>query len=166
MSVPSSRTIQFAIWSVLFSVIQVMAVDVRAQATPVACDQPVQDTYCYTNNDLTDFLYTAADGSTSLNIEFSAGEIELINDWVAIIDGDQIGEPLLYLGSGDATGISENSTGPDLLMRVGSDDVDSCSDGAVSPPLEWTVSCVLPDEIFDDRFELQLIIMETDNPGN
>lgn len=152
---------QHNLWCTVFAIALLMSVDAWGQTISVACDEPVKETYCYVNNEDLEILYTADDGSTALNIVFTAGGLQPLNDVIFIYDGDQIGDPFLYVGdgNGDMTGISASSTGPDMLMLMVSDDQVSCDDGAISPALSWTVSCVMPDELFDDRFELPVAVM-------
>ncbi len=115
--------------------------------TPVTCGNPVEETYCYANDDSTQFLYTADDGTSALIMEFLAGGIEEGWDEIAIYDGSTNGDPVLFSGDngGDLAGLMAEATGTDILLEVNSDGTISCQSGDITPDWEWEVDCALPE---------------------
>lgn len=102
-------------------------------------------TYCYTNNDDAWWVYQSV-GSNPLTISFDAGQM-LTNDKVVIYNGLNDFAAVIYNGNqgGNLAGlaVSSSNAGNYLAMRVLSNSTGSCSDGAVTVPLQWTVGCGL-----------------------
>ncbi|MGM0635261.1 MAG: gliding motility-associated C-terminal domain-containing protein [Bacteroidota bacterium] len=104
--------------------------------TVVCADGPVNTTYCYGNNDDTEFVYTSDDGS-SLNITFNEGSFESCCDDIIILDSDG---SQLFMGTGDISGESFQSTGDQLTVLFDTDGSVSCDSGSYGS-LDFDVSC-------------------------
>ncbi|MDB3977349.1 T9SS type A sorting domain-containing protein [Flavobacteriaceae bacterium] len=116
--------------------------------TFITCaDDVFNDTYCYTNNDTTDKVYTS-DTGLPLRLTFTGGTVELNFDEVIILDSDGVtnlntGNP--YGNNGDMTGFVFESSGDTLTLRVNSDGSESCENGSGSfVPLIYDISCLPP----------------------
>lgn len=111
---------------------------------PLVSCGPDNYTYCYVNNENTEFLFQAA-STDSLGIQFNEGGIETFYDGITVYDGDNIGAPVLFSGdnAGDLTGLVLVSTNPGgyLLLVPYSDGSISCNSGGVVPPWNWDVAC-------------------------
>jgi hypothetical protein len=117
--------------------------------TFITCaDDVFNDTYCYTNNDTTDKVYTS-DTGFPLRLTFTGGTVELNFDEVIILDSDGVtnlnaGTP--YGNNGDMTGFVFESSGDTLTLRVNSDGVESCENGGGSfVPLIYNISCLISE---------------------
>ena len=115
--------------------------------TFITCaDDVFNDTYCYTNNDTTDKVYTS-DTGLPLRLTFTGGTVELNFDEVIILDSDGVtnlntGNP--YGNNGDMTGFVFESSGDTLTLRVNSDGTESCENGGGSfVPLIYNISCLI-----------------------
>ena len=112
--------------------------------TVVDCSAgPVSSSYCYPNNDTTQFEYVSSDGSP-LNLTIDSGSVENNFDELIIIDSDGITE--LYNGygnTGDITGLTFQSTGDTIFFSVASDGSISCESGSASliDGINYTVAC-------------------------
>ena len=99
---------------------------------------PVSTSYCYGDNETTQFEYISSDGSP-LNFTIDSGEIEAGWDSITILDSDG---SILFEGDGDLTGISYQSSGDSITLGFASDGLWSCQDGVIGPEgINWTVSC-------------------------
>ncbi|MGH1383759.1 T9SS type A sorting domain-containing protein [Kordia sp.] len=104
-------------------------------------DAPGITTYCYGNDDATEFFITAEDSSSILQLTFLAGEVE--NSWDELLIYDSDGVTLLYLGygnNGDLTGLSFEATGNNLTIKISSDGVNSCQTNSYEP-WQFTATC-------------------------
>jgi len=117
--------------------------------TFITCaDDVFNDTYCYTNNDTTDKVYTS-DTGLPLRLTFTGGTVELNFDEVIILDSDGVtnlntGNP--YGNNGDMTGFVFESSGDTLTLRVNSDGTESCENGGGSfVPLIYNISCLISE---------------------
>jgi hypothetical protein len=117
--------------------------------TFITCaDDVFNDTYCYTNNDTTDKVYTS-DTGLPLRLTFTGGTVELNFDEVIILDSDGVtnlnaGTP--YGNNGDMTGFVFESSGDTLTLRVNSDGTESCENGSGSfVPLFYNISCLISE---------------------
>jgi len=112
----------------------------------VTCGTPIADTHCYNANDIATWLYTSSDGITPLQIAFTAGGIETGFDEIIIYDGVDNTAPILFQGDngGNLTGLSVNSTGPNLFFEIDSDGGVDCDQGSTCclGPWDWTVDCL------------------------
>ncbi len=99
----------------------------------VVCGTPVNTTYCYTDNDSTSWTFTSSDGSP-LRVTFNAGQVE--NTWDELIVLDSDGVTQLYNGygaSGNLTGLTFDSTGDTITVKISSDGSANCGDSAYTP---------------------------------
>ena len=114
--------------------------------TTVTCGTPLNETYCYGNNDATTWSYQSSDGTSPLQLTFNAGGIEAGWDEVTIYDGTDATAPVLFTGDngGDLTGVTVTSTGANLFMEVNSDGSVSCLDGSFccTTSWDWDVNCL------------------------
>ena len=104
---------------------------------------PVSSSYCYPNNDTTQFEYVSSDGSP-LNLTIDSGSVENNWDELIILDSDGITE--LYNGygnGGDITGLTFQSSGDTIFFSVASDGSISCESGSASliDGINYTVAC-------------------------
>ncbi|WCO01152.1 T9SS type A sorting domain-containing protein [Psychroserpens ponticola] len=112
-----------------------------ASPVSITCPGPdLNETYCYSNNDETEFKYVSSDGS-NLRVTFNAGDTEDTYDELIILDSDGVTE--LYNGygaSGDLTGVSATSSGDSITVKVSSDgSTTECSTGA---DWDWDIECL------------------------
>ena len=119
------------------------------ETTFITCaDNVFNDTYCYTNNDTTDKVYTS-DTGLPLRLTFTGGTVELNFDEVIILDSDGVtnlnaGNP--YGNNGDMTGFVFESSGDTLTLRVNSDAIESCENGSGSfVPLIYDIGCLISE---------------------
>ena len=112
--------------------------------TVVDCSAgPVSSSYCYPDNDVTQFEYVSSDGSP-LNLTIDSGSVENNFDELIIIDSDGITE--LYNGygnTGDITGLTFQSSGDTIFFSVLTDGSVSCQGGSGSliDGINYTVAC-------------------------
>ncbi|MFT6997128.1 MAG: hypothetical protein ACJAQ4_000878 [Cryomorphaceae bacterium] len=110
----------------------------------LTCGTPLDQDYCYQNNDNTSFLYSSPDGSP-VALTFLSGELEDGLDQITIRDGSDGSGTILFQGSngGDLSGISETAPSGSIFMTATSDVSGSCADGSFSFGLgwDWQVSC-------------------------
>lgn len=111
----------------------------------LTCGSPLNQTYCYGNDDNTAFLYTSPFGS-EITLSFSAGLIQSPQDEISIYDGTNDSGTLLYNGAagGDLTSIGPFSAASGSIYLVVDSDVGgSCQDGSLGlgGGWEWEVDC-------------------------
>ena len=114
----------------------------------INCDSgPLNNTYCYGNNENITFEFESNDGS-ELNLVFNSGNIELSWDNLIVFDSD--GTEIYNLnnavgGFGNfnvaGQGLSFQSTGDSISFQITSDGSVSCESSAAYFPLDYTVSC-------------------------
>jgi len=104
--------------------------------TEVACDQPLDETFCYGENEDTTLEYVSEDG-TPLNLTFTAGAVEVGFDDIIVFDTDGT---ILFDGDGELTGLTFQSTGDTISFQITSDGSVSCQSGARAE-IEYTVNC-------------------------
>lgn len=105
---------------------------------------PVQETYCYINNDNHEWHWQS-DAGQPLALQFSAGTIES-NVWddLIIYDGPDSNSDTLYFngaGANDLAGLLAISSGPDIYMKVTSDGSVSCQSGSQTS-WAWSIGCL------------------------
>lgn len=111
----------------------------------VDCDAgAVNTTYCYTNNDPNEFMFTSS-SSFPLTIIFNAGQTEVNFDELIILDSDgttnlNAATPYGINGDGDLSGITYTSTGTSLTVFMQSDGSVSCESSGFTP-LDFDVFC-------------------------
>ena len=110
-------------------------------------------TYCYVDNDTTQFVFTNPDG-LPLNLFFNAGQVENNFDELIVLDTDGVtnlnaGSP--YGNNGNLTGLSFQSSGDTITVMIDSDSVISCATNAFTPwDFDiWCQTCLNPTVDFD-----------------
>jgi len=111
----------------------------------LSCGNPLNQTYCYGNNDNTAFLYTSPFGS-EVTLTFLSGLIQSPQDEISIYDGTDDSGSLLYNGSagGDLSSVGPFSApSGSIYLVVDSDVGGSCRDGSLGlgGGWEWEVDC-------------------------
>ena len=122
----------------------------------IDCTQtPTNITYCYDNNDTTNWTFTSSDGSP-IRITFNAGGIESCCDDILIYDGVDNTGTLIFQGNngGDLTGLTFDSIGDSMYFEIDADGSVSCASGSGCCTEQWdfTVSCatcVNPDATYN-----------------
>ena len=113
----------------------------------IDCDsgQPLNLTYCYTDNDTTSFLFTSSN-AFPLKIAFNSGNIEGFWDDLTIYDGvDNTGVVLFNNNDADINelaGLVFESTSTSIYMEIDSDGIISCDSSTTYTPWDFNVSCV------------------------
>ncbi|MBV1888155.1 MAG: hypothetical protein KUG51_02575, partial [Urechidicola sp.] len=109
---------------------------------------PVNTTYCYVDNDTTQFVFTNTDGFP-LNVFFNAGQVEVNFDELIVLDTDGVtnlnaGNP--YGNNGNLAGLSFQSSGDTITVMIDSDSVISCATNAFTPwDFDvWCQTCLNP----------------------
>ncbi len=99
-------------------------------------------TFCYGNDDTTQFVISNADGFPVM-VEFLAGEVENNWDELNVYDGGDTTAPILYAGygnNGDLTGLIFEATGSELTLQITPDGSVSCGTNGLEP-WQFTASC-------------------------
>jgi gliding motility-associated-like protein len=126
------------------SMVVFLCLSVSYGQTTIPCaNGALNDTYCYTANDVTQLVYTS-DTGLPLRLTFNEGTVELNFDEVIVLDTDGVtnlnaGDP--YGNAGDLTGFVFESTGDTITIQVTSDGVASCIDG-LFVPLDYDINCL------------------------
>lgn len=121
----------------------------------IDCTQaPTNITYCYDNNDTTNWTFTSSDGSP-LRITFNSGGIESCCDEILIYDGVDATGTLLYQGNngGDLAGLTFDSVGDSMYFEIDADGSVSCASGSGCCTAEWDfdvacATCVNPEATY------------------
>jgi hypothetical protein len=101
---------------------------------------PISSSYCYGNNDTTQFEYVSSDGSP-LNLTIDSGLIEAGWDIIIITDSDG---SILFQGDngGTLTGLTFQSSGDTIYFGVQTDGSINCQTSATySGGIDYTVAC-------------------------
>jgi hypothetical protein len=111
----------------------------------VVCeDGVVNTTYCYDNNDTTEFNFESSDG-LPLTLIFNEGSTEVNFDDIYIVDSDgTILNPNSPFGNaGDFTGLTYTSSGSSITVRFDTDGSISCAggNGCCNIPFDFDVFC-------------------------
>ncbi|WP_425076011.1 T9SS type A sorting domain-containing protein [Psychroserpens sp. S379A] len=119
----------------------------------VVCeDGTVNTTYCYDNNDTTEFSFQSSDG-LPLTLYFNAGGTEVTYDEVYIIDSDGtiLNPDLEYGNNGDFAGLTYTSLGDSLTVRFNTDGSVSCANGnaCCTEQFDFDVFCTSSVGIID-----------------
>ncbi|RAJ13217.1 DUF7619 domain-containing protein [Olleya aquimaris] len=115
--------------------------DCSVTPTQVTCGTSVNTTFCYENNDTTQFTFESSDGSP-LQVVFNSGLTENSYDEVIILDSDgvtDLNSQTPYGNNGDLTGLTYVSTGSTITIGVSS---DGSIIGCTSSPWDFDVFCV------------------------
>ena len=118
------------------------------QANPnqmVVCeDGAVNTTYCYGNDDTTEFSFESSDG-LPLTLIFNAGGTEQNYDVIYVVDSDGsvLNPDLPYGNNGDFAGLIYTSTGSSITVRFDTDGTISCANGSgcCNEPFDFDVFC-------------------------
>ncbi len=114
--------------------------------TPVVCGgPPLDETYCYINNDSHTWHWQSTGGEALIMI-FSAGTIESTTwDHISIYDGSSAaGTPILYQNgtvTTDLAGVQVIGASGHIYMEGSSDGVNSCASGFATEWV-WQVGCL------------------------
>ena len=98
--------------------------------TLVTCGTPINNTYCYVDNDTTTWIFTSNTGDP-LRVTFNSGEVE--DGWDELIVLDSDGTTELYNGYGnlgDLSGLFFDSTDDTIIVKINSDSSVNCQDDA------------------------------------
>ncbi|HRH39319.1 MAG TPA: T9SS type A sorting domain-containing protein, partial [Flavobacteriales bacterium] len=99
--------------------------------------------YCYGNNEDRWYTYRSAQ-NVPTTINFTQGQL-LAGDKIVLYNGPNENSTVIYQGTngGNLTGFAVNSQNPQniITLRIQSNSVGSCGDGAASPELKWWVAC-------------------------
>ncbi|QRM90903.1 T9SS type A sorting domain-containing protein [Lacinutrix sp. WUR7] len=112
--------------------------------TQVICGTPTNATGCYENNSNLDWLFASSDGTSGLKITVNSGTVENTYDEFIVYDGVDATAPELYNGygtAGDLTGLTFNSTGTSLFVRIAGDSSNSCG-SAEQTSIDFNVECL------------------------
>ncbi|MCW9037196.1 gliding motility-associated C-terminal domain-containing protein [Altibacter sp.] len=100
--------------------------------TTVDCTaSPLNNTFCYANNDNSSFVFQSSNGFP-LRIVFNSGTVENNFDEVVILDSNGItdlNEETPYGNNGDLTGLTYTSSGDTITLMITSDVSNSCQSG-------------------------------------
>ncbi|GGE41486.1 T9SS type B sorting domain-containing protein [Psychroflexus planctonicus] len=150
--------------------------------TEVACDAPLNETFCYGENEDTTLEYISEDGAP-LNLVFDEGTVEGGFDDLIVFDSDGT---ILFDGDGNLEGLSFQSSGDSISFQITSDGSVSCESGS-QDEFVYTVTCAtcvnqdVSFEIIDDcasgndQFFIDVDVLDlgsattldiTDNQGN
>ncbi len=132
---------------------------VEASTCPIIVDcasGAVNTTYCYTNNDTTQFIFESSDGVTPLNVVFNAGGTENNFDEVLVFDSDGVTDlnaATPYGNSGDLTGLFYQSTGTSIIIQIQSDgSVNGCTGNLVEWDFDvFCATCTMPEATYTAR---------------
>ncbi|WP_296381307.1 FG-GAP-like repeat-containing protein [Winogradskyella sp.] len=110
-----------------------------AQITVDCAVGPTNTTYCYTDSDTTNFVFTSSDGS-DLRVTFNAGRVE--NNFDKLIVLNTNGTELYngYGNNGDLTGLTFQSNGDTITVSINSDNTINCADNNYVP-WDFDVNC-------------------------
>ena len=114
--------------------------------TPVPCGgAPLDETYCYTNNDNTAWHWQSSTGDALIMI-FSAGTIESATyDQLRIYDGPDNLSPLVYVNPTGLTqfgGLQVIAPSGHIYMEISSESSGSCQSSTTYDPWVWQVGCL------------------------
>jgi hypothetical protein len=112
--------------------------------TQVLCGTPTNATGCYESSSNLDWLFASSDGTSALKITVNSGTVENSYDEFIVYDGVDATAPELYNGygtAGDLTGLTINSTGTSLFVRIAADGSNSCG-SAQQTSIDFNVECL------------------------
>lgn len=111
----------------------------------VTCGTPWDGTHCYADDEAETWLFQPSDGTSTVQLAFSAGFIENCCDQLRIFDGMDDTGTLLFdsdapeFEGDDLTGITVTAASGSIFMDFSSDGSVSCDGNA---PWAWTVNCL------------------------
>ncbi|MGV6829778.1 MAG: T9SS type B sorting domain-containing protein [Flavobacteriales bacterium] len=141
-SIQTSSSLAFLVVFVSFSISSYGQTTIDCEAGPV------NTTYCYTDNDTTQFIFTNT-GGFPLNVHFNAGEVEVNFDELIVLDTDgvtNLSETTPYGYDGNLAGLEFQSSGDTITVMIDSDSVISCqTNGFVEWDFDvWCQTCINP----------------------
>ncbi|MCT8339192.1 gliding motility-associated C-terminal domain-containing protein [Flavobacteriaceae bacterium TK19130] len=166
LSKPFQAKISFTFLLFLFTVVSGLA-----QTTIVCADGPVNNTYCYDENDTTAFEFQS-DTGFPLTVVFNAGTVEQNFDELLILDSDGVTDlnaATPYGDGGELSGLSYTSTGDIITIQINSDISNSCVSGGQTPwdfdifcasCINPTVSYALVEDCENDQFFIDVTISD------
>ncbi|MBL4651366.1 MAG: fibronectin type III domain-containing protein [Flavobacteriales bacterium] len=101
---------------------------------------------CYVTGTIEEWLFEAADGTSALEITVNAGQVENSFDEFEVYDGVDAAATLIYSGygaTGDLTGLTFNSTGTQMYVRINPDGSQDCGTNGYTN-LDFDVDCYVP----------------------
>lgn len=106
---------------------------------------PLNETYCYVNNDDSTFVFTSNDG-TPLNFTINSGNIELFWDDLIVLDSDgtvlfDLNTDIDGFGNYDLAGTTFQSSGDSISFQIQSDGSVSCETTDTYFEIDYTVAC-------------------------
>lgn len=107
---------------------------------PACDDDPVNEVYCYNNNDELEFIYAGINEGDLPMLRINSGFTENNWDYITIFDGPNMDAPVLYEGSGDHSDVLVVSTSGYLLLFIDGDALNSCASAGYDP-MDWDVYC-------------------------
>ena len=106
------------------------------------CGNVLDQSYCYSNDEITSWRFRSMDSTTPLVLSFDSGEIETCCDFLVIYDGPDAFSPELYRSgsSSDLSDVAVLSTGSNIYMELMSDYNFSCGSSFFTQ-WDWKVEC-------------------------
>ncbi|ARV08138.1 hypothetical protein BTO05_00215 [Winogradskyella sp. PC-19] len=117
-----------------------------AQTTVTCGSTTNQSGDCYTSSVNLDYSYMSSDSAQVLTITVNAGEVESGWDEFIVYDGEDATATELYNGygtSGDLTGLTFTTSGPNLFVRIQPDGSADCGTEGYAT-LDFDVVCATP----------------------
>lgn len=114
----------------------------------VDCQQPINNTFCYDNNQSDAYQYESSDDA-QLQVYFIAGQVEVNFDELIVLDSDGVTNlnPItIYGNNGDLAGLTFISTGNSISISVNADGSVSCVNQNYTP-ISYEVSCADPNAV-------------------
>jgi len=133
-----------------------ISVDTQCPVVFECTEGPINNSFCYTNNQTDVYQYESTDGS-QLQVFFIEGQVEVNYDELVVYDSDGItnlNPTTVYGNNGDLTGLSFISSGSSISVTVTADGSISC-DNSNYIPISYEVSCVDPDAVPNCNVALQ-----------
>ncbi|WP_298901588.1 T9SS type A sorting domain-containing protein [uncultured Psychroserpens sp.] len=117
-----------------------LIVDPNCEDIEVFCGAiPVSIDYCYPDNTSYQYNFLNYTGSP-LTLTFNSGQLETDGDYVIVIDSDGVTQLFNGNNNGDLDGLSFQSTGASISVRIETNESISCGDGS-SESITFDVSC-------------------------
>ncbi|SDI02904.1 Por secretion system C-terminal sorting domain-containing protein [Winogradskyella thalassocola] len=132
----------------------------------VNCGTPVNTTYCYGDNEQTEYYYKSVNGEP-ITVVFNAGEVEFEYDDLVVLDtaGNDLNASTPHGNNGDVSGLTFTSIGGSLTIFVDADNSYSCTNQGYTP-LDYDVFCAGTNiyiEAFRDRNNNSIFEDTTEN---
>ncbi|WP_104734255.1 T9SS type A sorting domain-containing protein [Hanstruepera ponticola] len=139
---PYQQTIYARVENINSGCFEITDLSLEVAYCPVSCGEPAYVTYCYSDNDTTEFVFSSEDGSP-LTVIFNSGSLEVCCDEIQVFD--DFTNNLLYSGNngGDLTDLVINSTTGRIKVAIVSNGSVSCESGSdcCASPIDFDVYC-------------------------